>query len=459
MKNVLHWGLPSPILAIMKMTNQFTRRRFLKGIGATSAIAPFLLTSEVWSASTPPGDRLTMGFIGMGTQSRGLLRGFLGLDTRVLAVCDVDTTRRNDGKQTVDKLYGNTDCKAYKDFREIIDRKDIDAVCIATPDHWHAIPMLAALRAGKDVYCEKPLTHNIHEAVEVIKAVDANNRVLQTGSMQRSMKEFRVATELVCNGVIGKVKKVECSFGDPGKPCDLKEETPEHGLDWNFWCGPAPLRGYSSVLSPRGIHKGFPAWRNYMEYGSGGVGDWGAHHLDIAQWGLGMDDSGPVEVLPAASAQAKRGAKLVYANGITVDHADGFGVQFFGSDGEVLVNRGKFVVRLAGKMVACYRGKEDSDTNCAQQVQLAERELLKDAKTRLYVSSNHLVDFLNCVKARKKPITSEQVGARSAICCHLLNQCYYHHAHMKWDPAGFQFTGGTGDPKWLTRDYRAPWSV
>src|SRR5205807_629681 len=148
------------------------------------ATAPFLLPSSLWSAETPAGSRLSMGFIGVGTQGRGLLGGFLGLETRVVAVCDVDTTRRTSAKERVDKHYGNTDCQAYNDFRELIARKDIDAVCIATPDHWHAIPMLAALRAGKDVYCEKPLTHNIHEAVEVMKTVKAKRRVLQTGSMQ-----------------------------------------------------------------------------------------------------------------------------------------------------------------------------------------------------------------------------------------------------------------------------------
>jgi predicted dehydrogenase len=170
----------------------------------------------------------------MGKQARYLLSNFLHQETRVLAVCDVDTTRRNDAKQKVDKHYGNQDCAAYNDFREIIARKDIDAVFIATPDHWHAIPTLAALRSGKDVYCEKPLTHNIHEAVEVLKAVDANGRVLQTGSMQRSSNEFRVACELVRNGVIGEIEKVECSFGDPGRPCELPEEALEPGLDWNL---------------------------------------------------------------------------------------------------------------------------------------------------------------------------------------------------------------------------------
>lgn len=443
----------------MKPHRSISRRHFLKAATTVTATLPFLLPSHVWSAETPANSRLGMGFIGMGTQSRGLLSGFLRGDTRVLAVCDVDSTRRNDAKEKVDKKYGSKECAAYNDFRELIARKDIDAVCIATPDHWHAIPMLAALRSGKDVYCEKPLTHNIHEAVEVLKAVDANQRVLQTGSMQRSSKEFRVACELVRNGVIGKVQRVECSFGDPGRPCDLKEDAAEPGLDWNFWCGPAPLRGYSAVLSPRGIHQGFPDWRAYREYGSGGVGDWGAHHLDIAQWGLGMDAGGPLEVKAAADPHAKRGATLIFPGGIPVTHGDGFGIQFFGEAGQVLVNRGRFVLILGDKTVAAYRGKEDTETSCTAEVQKAENAHLKDAKVRLYVSNNHVTDFMDCVKARKKPITSEQVGARSAILCHLLNQSYYHHASFQWDPDRFQFRGGTGDPKWLTREYRSPWSV
>jgi predicted dehydrogenase len=408
-----------------------------------------------------------MGFIGMGKQSQGLLSNFLQQKTRVLAVCDVDTKRRDNAKQKVDQFYRNRDCSAYNDFRELLARKDIDAVCIATPDHWHAIPTLAALRAGKDVYCEKPLTHNIHEAVEVLKAVPTHKRILQTGSMQRSMKEFRVACELVRNGVIGKIQRVECSFGDPGRPCDLPEEAEEPGLDWDSWCGPAPLRGYNSVLSPRGLPRGFPDWRLYREYGSGAVGDWGAHHLDIAQWGLGMDESGPVEVIPPEDPNAKRGAKLVYANGVIVEHKNGFGVDFFGTEGEVRVNRGKFVLIVGGKTIADYSVEpgnmseqaSDVDTTCAAEVHKAESQFLANAPIKLYVSNQHVTDFLACVKSRKKPNTNEQIGARSAICCHLINQSYYHYAHLKWNPAKFKFIGGTGDKKWLTRDYCKPWKV
>ncbi len=442
-----------------------TRRSFLKAAAASVSV-PFILPSHVWGAETKPNSRVTMGFIGMGTQNNGLLGGFLGQDTQVLAVCDVDTTRRENAKKRVEEHYANhkvegAKCDAYNDFREIINRKDIDAVCIATPDHWHAIITLAALRAGKDVYCEKPLTHNIHEAIEVIKAVDANKRVLQTGSMQRSSKEFRIACELVQNGCIGKVQRVECAFGDPGRPCDLKEEPAEPGLDWNFWLGPAPVRPYNSELSPRGLHRHFPNWRNYREYGGGMVTDWGAHHLDIAQWGLGMDDSGPVEILPPERRNARRGAKLVYANGVTVEHKDGFGVHFYGTEGEVRVNRGRFSFKRGDEVIASFVGDREKEqgTSCAAQVQKAERAFLADAKIKLYVSGNHLTDFMNCVASRKKPITSEQVGGRSAICCHLMNQAYYNGQKIKWDPAKMAFADGTGDPKWLTRDYRGPWNV
>ncbi len=297
-----------------------------------------------------------------------------------------------------------------------------------------------------------------------MKTVHSHKRILQTGSMQRSMTEFRVACELVRNGVIGKIQTVECSFGDPGRPCDLPEQPMEPGLDWNMWCGPAPFRGYSSVLSPRGIHQGFPDWRNYKEYGSGMVGDWGAHHLDIAQWGLGMDDSGPVACITPDDPNAKRGAKLVYANGVTVEHKDGFGVDFFGTGGEIKVNRGQFVVIVDGKTIAEYTDKKKKDasgedTTCAREVKKAETLYLADAPIKLYVSKNHPSDFLACVKSRKKSITNEQVGGRSAICCHLINQSYYHHANLKWDPIKFKFVGGTGNSKWLTRDYRSPWSA
>jgi len=448
-----------------------TRRSFLKSsvLGGVGALAlPTCLPSHIWAAETKPNSKLTMGFIGMGRQSQHLLAAFLGQETRVVAVCDVDTNRREDAKRTVNEHYAGKNglgssaagCAAYSDFLEVIGRKDIDAVCIATPDHWHAYITLAALRAGKDVYCEKPLTHNIHEALEVMKAVPENQRVLQTGSMQRSSSEFRVACELVRNGVIGKIRSVECDFGPPPVPCNLPEEPMEPGLDWDRWVGPAPMRPYNSVLSPRGIPKGFPNWRSYSEFGGGKVTDWGAHHLDIAQWGLGMDASGPVKVLPPPAVGDKNGAKLVYASGITVKHVSGFGVDFVGTEGRVRVNRGKFIFERNGKTIASFqKGREDQDTNLNQQVQKAEQGFLKDARVKLYLSRNHISDFLNSVKSRQQPITNAAIGGHTAICCHLMNLAYAHHQVIDWDPEQLAFLKGSGDPQWLTRDYRSPWKV
>ncbi|MCK4998740.1 MAG: Gfo/Idh/MocA family oxidoreductase [Anaerohalosphaera sp.] len=442
-----------------------TRRSFIK-MAALASAAPFILPSHLVSAQDKPSGRLNIGFIGMGKQNRGLLYNFiLSKNVQVVAVCDVDTNRRNAAQKYANDYYtnypqkGTADCKAYKDMRELIARDDIDLVCIATPDHWHAYPTVAALKAGKDVYCEKPLTHNIHEAITVMDTVKQTGRVLQTGSMQRSMGGFRTACELVQNGVIGKISHVDCSFGGPGVPCDLPEEPMEPGLDWDRWVGPAKMRPYNSILSPRGVHDHFPNWRKYKEFGSGMVGDWGAHHLDIAQWGLGMDDSGPVEVHPPKEKGKTEGAKLIYANGIVVNHLNsGYGVQFYGENGQVKVNRGRFELILDGKTVVAH-DPNDRTSSLYKKTLIAEKNYLKDAKVKLYNSTDHTADFLNCVASRKKPITSEIVGGHSAICCHLVNQAYYNHAKISWDPKKLAFANGTGKPEWLTRDYRSPWAV
>jgi predicted dehydrogenase len=444
----------------------FSRRSFLKST-LVAGIAPLVLPARIWSAETKPNDRITLGFIGCGIQSRGLLSGFLGKkETQTVAVCDVDTTRRENHKKMVEDHYakaaeadGYKGCATYNDFRELLARPDIDAVVIATPDHWHAIIGIAAAAAGKDIYCEKPLTDTIHEARSLVDAVRKNGRVFQTGSMQRSSREFRVACELVRNGVIGKISRVETGFGGPGKWCDLPAQPLEPGLDWDLWLGPAPQRDYSEVLSPRGVHKHFPAWRNYREYGGGMVTDWGAHHLDIAQWGLGMDDSGPVEIIPPADwDKAEAGGKLVYANGVEVTHIKENGVTFFGADGELFVNRGKFRLAIKGSEKAKWLAKDDQPSLDAQ-LDAVEKEFLETAKVKLYASSDHKADFLTSMKSRKPPITDVEIGARTVTCCHLLNFAYYYGQQIKWDPVKNNFAAGTGDSKWLTREYRGAWKV
>jgi predicted dehydrogenase len=449
------------------MKHSLSRRHFLK-TSAALGTAPFILPSHVWSAETKPNSRITLGFIGTGKQGRGLMGGFLGkAEAQVVAVCDVDTTRRNAAKKQVEDFYakrtelagGFKGCAAYNDFREVLARPDIDAVVIATPDHWHALIAIAAANEGKDIYCEKPLCQSIHEARAMVNAVRKNKRVFQVGSMQRSSKEFRVACELVQNGVLGKISTVHAGVSGPGVPCDLPAETVEPGLDWNLWLGPAPQRDYNSILSPRGVHDHFPHWRKYREYGGGGVTDWGAHHFDITQWGLGMDASGPVEITPPADWRtAQKGVRFKYANGVEAFHVSENGVTFTGSEGKLYVNRGKIQLTLKGAEKAKFLGKDDKP-GLAQQLDALEKEFLANTKIKLYNSTDHKTDFLACMKSRQKPITDVEVGARSVSVCHLVNFAYYHGQPLKWNPEKEQFVGSTGNPKWLDVAYRGPWKL
>jgi predicted dehydrogenase len=429
--------------------------------GLVCAGAPLILPSRVWAQGTKPNDKIRVGCVGMGTQMRGVMGGFRSNEgVEVVAVCDVDTSRRTAALEALKEAYknGGPEVKAYTDYRELLADKSIDVVIVATPDHWHAIVTVAALKAGKDVYCEKPLTHNIKEVIAVMNAVKKYNRVLQTGSMQRSSnQEFRVACELVRNNVLGKLKTIEINIGAPAIPYDLKEEAMEPGLDWDQWCGPAPVVPYNSQLSPRGVHHGFPNWRKYREFATGMIGDWGAHHIDIAQWGMGMDDSGPVEILPSTNPNNTDGVSMKYANGVTLTHiAKGNGLKFVGETGEVFVARGSFHLIMDGKDFVRFRDKnEDKTLSCEGACAKATKTFLTDAKVKLEVSKNHIRNFLDCVKARtEKPITSELVGGHTAIACHLMSQAYYNKQRMCWDPKTFAFTNGTGDPAWLTRPYR-----
>jgi predicted dehydrogenase len=425
-------------------SSRISRRRFLGGAAATAAVPLIVSSSALGDEKRPAAsERITLGFIGVGTQGRGLLGGFLGQrDVQVQAVCDVDTNRRENARKIVEQRYAPQmkkgqyrGCGVYSDYRQLLARKDIEAVVIATPDHWHAILVIEACRAGKDIYCEKPLSLTIHEARLMVEAVRRHKRVFQTGSQQRSDNEFRLACELVRNGRIGKVRTVNVNVGPPSRPCDLPEEKMEAGLDWDRWLGPAPRRAYNSVLSPRGVHSHFPNWRNYREYSGGMMTDWGAHHFDIAQWGLAMDDSGPVEIIPPKDPKAERGVRYVYANGVEMVHGPGGGVQFIGSNGEITVNRG----RLSSKPERIIK------------------EPIGEKDIHLYRSPGHQRDWLNCIRSRRMPICDVEIGARSVTVCHLGNLAYWNHRRLRWDPKAWRFVGDDGDNKWLDREHRAPY--
>jgi len=427
-----------------------------------------ILPNRVWSQQTAPGKRVTFGCIGMGKQMKGHLGALINRDDiEVLAVCDVDTTRREAALKRVEEAYtakagtAYKGCKAYTDFREVLARKDIDAILIATPDHWHAYIAIAAVQAGKDVYCEKPLTYSIHEAVELVKAVRKTDRVFQTGSQQRSSKEFRTSAELIRNGVLGKISAVHVSFGDPAAPYREPAATMEPGLDWKMWCGPGPLVDYSPFLCPRGVHDNFPHWRKTWEFGGGMITDWGAHHIDIAQWALGFDGSGPIEVrAPQNWETAKRGAQLIYADGTVLTHVRGKGVSFYGTEGELHVNRGKFELIMDGKTVNKFWDKEvDKTTSLEREVTLADRKYLVDAKVKLPAPKSHFQDFMDSIASRKRPICDVEIGASSVIACHVMNFAYRYGANAKWDPKRNR-VGSGGSNKWLTRDkYHGGWKV
>ncbi len=438
-----------------KRKRTMNRRDFVQGAAATALTLPILSSAATPAAdtkATSPSDRITLGFIGVGTQNRGHLGHFLGTsDVQILAVCDVDTNRRKNAQEMVEKRYADKKksgtykgCDAYNDFRELLARKDIDTVVIATPDHWHAIPAIEACKAGMDVYCEKPLSLTIHEAKLMRDAARKYGRVFQTGSQQRSSGEFRLACELVRSGRIGKLKAVYVNVGGPSHPCDLPAEPEESGLDWDRWLGPAPKRPYNAVLSPRGVHKHFPNWRSYREYSGGMMTDWGAHHFDIAQWGLGMDESGPIEIIPPEDAKAEKGLRYVYANGITVFHADKDdagksvrGLTFAGSDGKVFVDRGYL--------------KSDPEDIIKQPLGVHD--------VRLYKSPGHQRDWIECVRSRRRPIADVEIGARSVTVCHLGNLAYWNHRKLRWNPDHWQFVEDAEANKWLDREHRDPWKL
>ena len=436
------------------MSTGLSRRRFL-GTAAAAAALPLIVSRSALGddKKDAASSRLGVGFIGMGIQSRGHVNFCSDQkDVQVLAVCDVDTKRREAAKEAVQKKYAAAvksgaykGCAAYNDYRELLAQPGIDAVVICTPDHWHTIPCLEAIVAKKDIYCEKPLTLTIHEAKVLIDAVRKHERVFQVGSQQRSDREFRTACELVRSGRIGKLKTVYVNVGTSSKPCDLKEDEKEPGLDWDHWLGPAPSRPYSAVLSPRGVHGHFPDWRQYREYSGGMMTDWGAHHFDIAQWGLGMDESGPVRILPPENPKAGHGLKYIYANGVPVvhtekdDHGKGVdGVVFVGADGWIQVNRGKLS-----------SGPEE-----IIKTPLGENDV------HLYKSPGHQRDWLACVKTRKRPICDVEVGARSVTVCHLGNIAYWTRERIKWDPKKWEFVDAAAEvAKWYDRERRDPWQL
>lgn len=427
--------------------NKSTRREFIKqsflGLASISIVPSFVLGG---ACGTAPSDKITMGFIGTGKQSFGLGGSFLRLDDiKMIAACDVDSVKVGKFREMVNKHYAEVtenpsydSCEVYSEYNDLIARDDLDAVIICLPDHWHAIPAIQAMKLGKDIYCEKPLSHTIEEGRAMVNATRDHKRVFQTGSMQRSWGNFRKACELVRNGYIGEIKTVQVNVGGPPVPCDLPDQPIPDTINWDQWIGPAPYRGYHDTLSPPYPIEIWPLWRRYSEFGGGGVTDWGAHMLDIVQWALGKDDSGPVTFIPPVTKGADRGLKFVYENGIEVTHEDfgrGFAVRFNGTEGTLDISRDFF---------------EPSDPT------LAGKEL-SASDTKLYHSDNHYQDFIDCIKSRKKPVADVEIGHRTASVCNIANITYQLGRTLNWDPVKEEFKGDAEANRLRGKDYRNPY--
>ncbi len=428
---------------------KISRRQFLKrasGITAGAVTFPYFVSSSaLGQAGRPaPSDRIVMGCIGMGGQGTGDMRGFLGKkEAQVVAVCDVDKGHRDQAKKIVDEKYGNSDCKTYIDFREVIERKDIDALLLALPDQWHSIPAIMGARAGKDMYAEKPLARTIREGRAICDAVHRYGRIWQTGSWQRSVGHFRRACELVRNGRIGKVNKVEVGLPTGGGGGNNPVQPVPEGVDWDFWLGPAPWVPYRGVMHWN--------WRWIMDYSGGQLTDWAGHHIDIAHWGLGLDRTGPVEI-EGKGVYPKDGMYDVptqykftckYADGLTMIVANdrqlpkGMGAMWYGEKGWIHVNRGGLN---------------------AEPKSILE-EVIGPNEIKLYNSRDHTQNFLDCVKSRKETITPVEIAHRSISVGLLGEIAMLTEEKLQWDPEKEIFLNSDKANRLLSRPMRAPWHL
>jgi len=428
----------SSIRIVMSSKSQPTRRRFLKSslVTAGAVVAgPQIVRAETLgnAAKSGAGSRIGMGFIGMGQISKGHLATFSGMkEIQPMAVCDLKPKQLQNAVGEL-KKRGHNDIKATDRFEEIIENPDIDAVCVTTPDHWHAAIALAAMKAGKDVYVEKPMTLTIEEGKAMVAAEKKYGRIVQVGSQQRSSVHFRIAANLVRNGLIGDVKEIYCRLGSFPQPPEKEKIVPvPEGFDYDRWLGPTPFYEYSENRV-RGFYGG--GWRCYWDYGSRKFGDWGAHHFDIIQWALGRDDTGPVEFIPKGY-KGEEYHHYRYDDGITVwrdrkpdgDHM----IRFIGSEGEVLVSRGK--------------------------IESKPKELVRhrytDKDVQVYESKDHRKNFVESIKSRKPTICPATVGHRSGTICQVAGIAERLVRPLSWDPKAEMITNDADAAAMMARPRR-----
>ncbi len=409
-----------------------SRRGFLKKsttLAAAGCCAPMFVPNYVFSAPGKPGpnDRIQIGFIGAGRRARQLMG--MPPDAQIVAVSDVNKIR-------MEETASDKGWKKFQDYRELLASDAIDAVVVATPDHWHTLNSIHACQAGKDVYCEKPMTLTISEGRALVKAVRKHKRVFQTGSQQRSMEECRFGCELVRNQRLGKVHTIHGHCYPSPWHCDLPGTEPPDGLDWDMWLGQTSVRPYHPDLY---LPRANPGWISFRAYSGGEMTGWGSHGLDIVQWALGTDESGPVEVWPEGKG-LNCPVGFRYANGVQLilDRKDyPGGAVFEGDKGRIIVARAKYQ---------------------ADPPELA-KEPVSGSEITLPKTPGHMQNWLDCIRTRERPIADVEMGHRSATMCHLGNIARWAGRRLQWDPVKERFTGDDQANEYLQRPMREPWQI
>ncbi len=442
-----------------KQKLDMSRRVFLGSVGAALA-APYIIPSAALGAddNTAPSNRINIGVVGTGSQAKGLTENAIKhKNVRVVALCDVDKNRLANAKKLVDDFYGNQDCATHSDFRELVSRKDIDAVIVATPDHWHALVCVEAARHGKDIYCEKPLTWSLGEGKAVVKAVQENKRVFQVGSMQRSDGKFKLASELVRNGYLGDIKHIIVSLPDFGNAIWADEfPAPPPELDWEFYVGPAEW----TPFHPKRYHW---EWRWWMAFGGGQMMDWIGHHADIAHMAMGWDHTGPREVEGVRWEPGKQRNNLYDAPARYM-----FNCKYEGGTTMMVANAGdmpkEFKEAATGDLGTMFFGERGKWLYVDRSgIKASDPALLKTPfrkhDFRFRRGHNHMSDFLNCIVSREECIAPVNAGHRSASVGHLGKIACMLGAKFKWNPKKERIEDNPALNGLLTRKYRGDWKL
>jgi len=425
------------------MNRGLSRRQVLGGAAALAL--PYVISSNACGANAP-SRRITMGAIGLGGQGMHNLRSFLTFDdVRVLAVCDVDANHLKRAKDTVDAAYGNAECAAYSDFREVLARRDLDTVLIATPDHWHAILAIEAAKAGKDIYCEKPISLTVAEGRAVVETMRRYNTVYQSGTQRRSIACFRFAVDMARNGVLGELKTLHCYYHNgPTCPPQPVQSAPE-GFDYNLWLGPAPWEPYTQ----RRCHGSF---RWIYDYSGGQLTDLGAHFADLAQWAHGDEQTSPIHYEGWAEFPKEGLFNTPVRFEVTATYADGVKMVMHDETEPGRGPRGNKFVGTEGWVDVDDTGKVTASSDA-----IVRR--LNAAQRGYEFMEGHHRDFLGCVRTRARTIASPEVAHRSTTTCHIANICLRLGRQLQWDPRAERFVNDPEADRMLARATRSPWRL